>query len=623
MGLSVLLAADDFGLSRVLEEILRAEGHTVAVASNGLVALDLALAVHPDLLICDDFLQPIDGYRLLRLFHDNLQRLASRSVLINSMPLDAYPQIERIADAAIARDRPERISEDILDLIGRLFGSDPPEDAFIHLGKAHSPRAVNRIIFDLKNHRDNLYEALGEAVVQTDENARVINANAMACAALGREEKELVGIDLRHLLGLPSDHPISLSLTGLLNGPVRSRLRLGHSERIYIATLSALRLGERPPQRLLVLDDMTEIERAREAERKSRHEFEQVFKAAACALCLVGPKREILRANDKFVEMTGLSSDEVIGAKCSDVVGGEECGTARCLWLKAFNSEYADSHETERNVGGEKRCMRVSSAPLHGADGSFQGMILDFQDVTQQRRLEAVAEAENMASNIGHLFSGLRHEIGNPINSLKIAATVLRNNLGEFSRETIEEYTQRMLEDIGRVEFLLKALKSYSMHENPEPVLGDIVRFFNGFFELIRGECRRSGIVLHKEIEFDSLTACFDPRALHQVLLSIYTNAVEALRDTIEPAIYFRIIVVGNDAVLAIEDNGSGIPEENLMNLFNPLLSCKGDGRGFGLSISRKLMAKMDGTIGIESTTGERTVVTLRLPRTCAGMPDE
>ncbi|MCA1765842.1 MAG: hypothetical protein LC633_06305, partial [Desulfobulbaceae bacterium] len=70
-------------------------------------------------------------------------------------------------------------------------------------------------------------------------------------------------------------------------------------------------------------------------------------------------------------------------------------------------------------------------------EGSAQYVAVIIDDVTDQNRLEAIDEASEMMNNISNVFSGIRHEIGNPLNSMKMALTVLKMNLEKFSKEEI------------------------------------------------------------------------------------------------------------------------------------------------------------------------------------------
>ncbi|MDR2861749.1 MAG: hypothetical protein LBV07_04305, partial [Syntrophobacterales bacterium] len=81
-------------------------------------------------------------------------------------------------------------------------------------------------------------------------------------------------------------------------------------------------------------------------------------------------------------------------------------------------------------------------------------IIMLCRDITEKIRLENIAESVQLMSNIGYIFSGIRHEIGNPINSIKMTMSVLKNNIRRYSQDKILEYADRVLNEIHRVEYL-------------------------------------------------------------------------------------------------------------------------------------------------------------------------
>ncbi len=69
--------------------------------------------------------------------------------------------------------------------------------------------------------------------------------------------------------------------------------------------------------------------------------------------------------------------------------------------------------------------------------------------------------------NLGYVFSGIRHEIGNPLNSIKMTLSVLLKNIDSFSKEQVKEFIERSLDETSRIEYLLTALKNFSLFETP------------------------------------------------------------------------------------------------------------------------------------------------------------
>jgi signal transduction histidine kinase len=236
-----------------------------------------------------------------------------------------------------------------------------------------------------------------------------------------------------------------------------------------------------------------------------------------------------------------------------------------------------------------------------------------FRDITEKQRLESIAEAVETMNNIGTIFSAVRHELGNPINSVKAALSVLRYNLDSFPRPVLEEYLDRIGSELSRVEVLLRSLRSFSMYEQLELMPVDLPTFLDSFAALARPGLERRGIQLVLEKE-SGCAAKADPRALQQALLNLVANAADAVEGLAEPRITVTARCVDGLARLTVSDTGVGMDADQVSRAFKPFHTTKANGTGLGLTITRKLLLKMGGTVGLKSKQGEGTQVHLTLP---------
>ncbi len=240
------------------------------------------------------------------------------------------------------------------------------------------------------------------------------------------------------------------------------------------------------------------------------------------------------------------------------------------------------------------------------------------RDITTKARLESIAEAVETMNNFGYVFSAVRHELGNPINSMKTALSVLRANLDTYPQEAVAEYLDRIASEVGRVESLLRSLKSFSLYEQPALQPLEIGPFVEQFVKFVSEDAREAGITVEAALACHCWALC-DPRALQQALLNLYANASDALRRRDHPEL--RILLSRGDGLISIRmaDNGPGIPAEEARHLFKPFFTTKENGTGLGLVISRKLLAKMGATIALESREGAGTTVHVALPESAPG----
>ncbi len=268
-----------------------------------------------------------------------------------------------------------------------------------------------------------------------------------------------------------------------------------------------------------------------------------------------------------------------------------------------------DSSDISHTVNRNGRLLGFSSYPA-----SEHHDCLLVRDITEKRRLESIAQAVNTMDNIGFIFSGIRHEIGNPLNSIKMTVSVLQKNLDDFSKAAVGTYLERVASEITRMEYLLKSLKNFSMFEKQDIRDHDLGTFLEKLQALVAGDFAQKGIGLLIEPAPENISARFDPRALHQVLLNLLSNAVDALHGRPNKEIRISTATSGELCWLTVRDNGCGMNEEQRKLLFQPFCTSKPHGNGLGLVITRKLLTIMQASIDIRSTEGDGTIVQIALP---------
>lgn len=257
----------------------------------------------------------------------------------------------------------------------------------------------------------------------------------------------------------------------------------------------------------------------------------------------------------------------------------------------------------------------VHAFPLFDGDGKVVQVIQYCIDITEKKRLEAIAEAANLMDNLGYIFSGIRHEIGNPINSVKMALSVLSMNLESYPRTKIREFVDRSQAEILRVEYLLKALRNFSMFESPQVEPVNMHGFMETFMALVQQDFTDKGVRIQLSVADEGICALTDHRAFHQVMLNLMTNAADAFDHHDNAQITIEIKKLSVDLVqVRVGDNGRGMSTSERQNLFRPFFTSKPHGTGLGLVIIKKMLAKMNSTIRIESSSGWGTTVSMCLP---------
>jgi PAS domain S-box-containing protein len=352
-------------------------------------------------------------------------------------------------------------------------------------------------------------------------------------------------------------------------------------------------------------------------DEQNREALAQLFLAAfehtTDAIMILDEAGRVLHANSACVSMVGASPTEIAGRSVREtgLVPRRLRVYREMLAALTEQPEWHGEYETSARRGEPRRvAVSVTRVSTMAPEPRF---VVDVRDVTHQRRLEYIADAANLVENVGYVFAGLRHELGNPINSIKTALTVVRQSLWTLPRDRVEDYLDRVLQEVGRVEYLLRSLQSFNATHRPvlEPV--PIGPFLARFATILRPDLEGRGVVLVREVDEGAGAAIADARALHQVLLNLLTNALDALAGRPAPRIRLAARRRGAHVLLVVADNGPGIAPERRTHVFKPFHTTKLKGTGLGLAITRKLVTLMHGTIELDASGSGETVFTVTL----------
>jgi signal transduction histidine kinase len=228
--------------------------------------------------------------------------------------------------------------------------------------------------------------------------------------------------------------------------------------------------------------------------------------------------------------------------------------------------------------------------------------------------------SEKMAS-LGVLSAGLVHEINNPLNAATSSIRTLSRSLERLqkgdespqeAREKMERVSQRALLGLKRCEDIIAGLRNFSRKDIEGKKEEDIHKGLESTLTLLPRDPEKH-ISIHHDFRFDGSVYCHMGQ-LNQVFMNLLTNALQSI-DT-EGDIWVRTERIGEEVVITIEDNGSGIPPDTLPRIFEPFYTTKeiGEGTGLGLSISHKIVEEHNGRFEVESTAGKGSKFRVLLP---------
>jgi len=273
------------------------------------------------------------------------------------------------------------------------------------------------------------------------------------------------------------------------------------------------------------------------------------------------------------------------------------------------------SAEAEINIKGDKgedRFLMADYALLRDENEIIIGSVLVLSDLTELKKIQQEIALKQKMASLGEISAGLAHELRNSMGALLGYCKMLKKGIEE-GNATYQIVESIMAESLA-LENLLQRFLDFA-----KPLEVKWIKF--DLAELIR-ECIRVAQEKRPELKYSfrvesglpSLTA--DSLLLRQVFQNLIQNSIEALENKGEIEIRLQKIEEREKPLIQIiiQDNGSGIPDENLENIFKPFFTSKEKGIGLGLSLVKKIIDLHKGRIEVKSRLGEGTVFTILLP---------
>ena len=294
------------------------------------------------------------------------------------------------------------------------------------------------------------------------------------------------------------------------------------------------------------------------------------------------------------------------------------CGVVIVVLVTTIQRPMVELQDQMERVGEGDLTASVSFAKRNDEIGdlgrNFNLMVQQLRESREEiehLHRTQMSRAEHFAT-LGELATGLAHEIRNPLAGIAGVIEIVGRDLPASS--PAKAVVKDVREEIAQINRILTDLLGTARPRASEMRPSDLNTTVEHAVMLARQQ------VLSKPIKIDFAPAAelleveHDSDQVHQVLLNLLLNSVQA----IEGSGLVRVAVFskegGDDAVITVTDTGRGIPAEHLPNIFRPFYTTKGNGTGLGLSLARRIIEEHHGRIEVASSSGKGTTFSVTLP---------
>jgi PAS domain S-box-containing protein len=363
-------------------------------------------------------------------------------------------------------------------------------------------------------------------------------------------------------------------------------------------------------------------EATREIARRSNFQI-KLIRSSNDGIVATDKKLKIVIFNPEAEKIFGYAPPEVINKKSTLELFPAELNQTfnDALSGKTDMKDLPWQEVAIQSKTGEQIPVRFSGTILLEKNEQM-GTVAFFQDLREIKRLEQeLVKSERLAA-IGQTVAGLAHGIKNILHGLKGGSYLVDIGINKEDSVKLKKGWEMIKRNVGRTSNLVMDLLSYAKEREPQYEDCNPNEIAEDVCGLVQDKARENDVAIIKEFDKTIGEVSMDPNTLHEVLLNLMSNAVDAclFDENMDKNWQVRLGTTkadGNLIKFDIIDNGAGMDKEVMQKLFTSFFSTKGHrGTGLGLMVTRKLIEEHMGKINVDSQPGRGTTFSFYLPYT-------
>lgn len=362
-----------------------------------------------------------------------------------------------------------------------------------------------------------------------------------------------------------------------------------------------------------------EMRRSVDEARREREFTSQLLQGMVSAVAAIDEHDRIRSANAAFF---GIFPRATIGASIYEKFAPEpalkmlEAATGSRVDMAAYRGRWVCPPGEDCEV---EQTFDVYSSPL-AIDGAG-GQVLTLVDVTAAAEAERGLRRQESLAAVGQATAQVAHEIRNPLGSIRLGVSMLRDSVSDQEGLNTIELVERGIKHLSK---LVVDVAQFSRRKALEQSNVDLNELVNRSLELVADKINEKQTSIQKKLVDWKVIGHWDPDQLNQVFVNVIANAIDASPAQSVVTISTEVMSVGvgedNDAAvkkqarISIADHGKGMDQATLERMFEPFFSTKKRGTGLGLAIVKQIVEQHEGTISVASEPDKGTTFTIDLP---------
>jgi signal transduction histidine kinase len=364
-----------------------------------------------------------------------------------------------------------------------------------------------------------------------------------------------------------------------------------------------------------------EMRRSVEEARRERMFTSQLLEGMVSAVAAIDENDRIRSANAAFF---GIFPRATIGASVYEKFASDdamkmlEAATASRVDKAAYRGRWVCPSSAEAETD---KTFDVYSSPF--AIDESRGQILTMVDVTEAAEAERGLRRQESLAAVGQATAQVAHEIRNPLGSIRLGVSMLRDSVTDSDALNTIELVERGIKHLSK---LVVDVAQFSRRKALEQANVDVNELVDHSLDLVADKINEKETPIEKQLTDEEVTGHWDFDQLSQVMVNVIANAIDASPKGAPVGIKTQVVaasVAAGDgdlgrarrfARVTIADQGSGMDQATADRIFEPFFSTKKRGTGLGLAIVKQIVEQHEGTISVESKPDQGTRFIIDLP---------